>query len=68
MSTAVLIVNIVLAAFVFAGVVGFLAWSITRGQRTGVEGLRTRQGRSDISTADEQVGGAYAADQAIAVG
>jgi len=55
MSTTVAIVNIVLAAFVFAGVVGFLAWSIARGHLTGVARLHTRQPRSDKSTTYEHV-------------
>ena len=55
MSTAVSIVNIGLAAFVFAGVVGFLAWSIARGHPTGVARRHTRQARSDNSTTYEQV-------------
>jgi hypothetical protein len=55
MSTAVSNVNIVLAGFVFAGVVGFLAWSIARGHPTGVARLHTRQARSDKPTAYEHV-------------
>ena len=68
MSTAVLIVNIVLTGFVFASVVGSLAWSIAKGRATVVQPLRTRQVRDDISAVQEDVGGQYAADQALVAG
>jgi hypothetical protein len=68
MTTAVSIVNIVLVAFVFAAVVGGLAWSITSGQGTGGERLRARTARTDVSPADDRVRGAHAADQTLVVG
>lgn len=68
MSTAELIVNVVLAVAVFAAVVGSLAWSITQGHGNGVERLRTRVARAEVSSAAERVGGDYTVDQGLAVG
>lgn len=39
MTTPVLVVNIVLAAFAVAGIVGSLSWSIAQGRTTNVERL-----------------------------
>lgn len=68
MSTADLIVNIVLAAFVIAGVVGLLAWSIVQGHKASVGPLRPVQTRGDISAAAENVGGQYSGNRGLAVG
>jgi hypothetical protein len=68
MSAAVLLVNVVLAAFVFAAVVGFLASSITHGQEASVRRARVRQARTGVSSTDEQVGRDYSADRGLVVG
>ena len=65
MSTAVLIVNVVLAAFVFLSVVGSLAWSITAGHVPGPGQLRARLARHNAPAVDDP---GYAVDQQLAIG
>jgi hypothetical protein len=68
MSAAVLLVNVVLAASVFAAVVGFLASSIARGRAAGVRHAHMSQARTNVSTTDARVSRDYSADRGLVAG